>query len=532
MALAILAAAAMAAAVAAYVWREPIVTQWWAYVGARPLTEAQASALLACDDPGWNGLVKVLEQDLDVACDPGWLTEAVGRRLTGRRVEWLRARAIHPGRPPRERVRAGLALLFSGHPPIRGLALLLSEPTTPAAERELVLQWLGEQPTIGEWVDPSLRTEVLVQRLREGDLGVAPEVARLLRLRSVLRGASADESAELVEASLAVMGLGDGRFDRLVGRRAAGLPLGDAPRALVRAVSNRGADCSDRGSAACLRFAADLLEAYVAAGADEEPEDRQALVEPGVLAPLALWEILYDGDAETIEAMSARFVETGDWIRRGEPEERAGRLLGQIAHPRHTYDAAAARAGRSGDPIYALLHRRASPWTSALAGVTLGEIAGVPVSVHAWADAVVLEVDGRRVAIGPCGDRVPPPELMEGEPWPRRAIVAQAAIEAAGGALRMGDGPVAHRLVALAERIDPIGASGSSHAVSAVAASAELPERAAGRKLGGMVGPPSRPADEEPAQTARALRAATWADVAASWSPEGERTGCPAPLGP
>ncbi|MBW2257534.1 MAG: hypothetical protein JRI25_23460, partial [Deltaproteobacteria bacterium] len=196
-----------------------------------------------------------------------------------------------------------------------------------------------------------------------------------------------------------------------------------------------------------------------------------------------------------------------------------------------SYGVADVRAGALGDPLYPVAQRRGAPWTSALAALAVGEVAGVEVTVHQVGDGVVLRAGDRSVAIGPCGSAAQVPEML-GPPWPERAVLAQATIEAVGAALRSGDHVMARRLAALASRLDPIGASG----VSAVVASVDRSQPSEGERLGMVAGAmvATLPNTGKPvgADAEREARPAAWADVAGSWAVSPDLATCPSVLGP
>lgn len=505
------------AAVVGWGYRVPIAQGVWYGLSSRPLSATHQEALLRCESPGWIGLLRALEVDAEVKCGAGWTSRQLADGLNDMRAAWLMRFAEHPGKPSRSRLYAGLALLESGREPPRGLGLLLGHPGAPHAELEHVLDALfaaGEEP---DWLDPRLRDGLVTRRLAAGDFDASADASDLLRIRAALALPMPDDG--LTADALELSGFGGGRLERLAARGNMGFQ--EIPWPVARRLAPRVHECADPKSASCARLAADLLDQ---SRAEDRPDGGE--IAP-TLAADPLWDVLFAGDHAVRDAAARRFARQAVWIGAVEGPERTGRLLGSIAHPEHGYDAAVARLGLTGDPLYALAHRRATPWTTALAALMLGELAQAPVTVESVGDGVVLGVDGRRVGIGPCGSPLPVPPTA-GTPWPRRAIVAQAAIEAAGAALRRNDDALARQLAALAERLDPIGAAGVRSVVGGVRPLPEDPTRVAGRLAGGFLAPAAVATSGADAE--RSQRAATWPHALADWNSAPD--GCPAPLGP
>jgi hypothetical protein len=509
---------------------------WWSGVAARPLTEAQARELQTCGKVGWPVLVKVLEQDLEAPCTSSWVEHALAGRGSERRMRWLDTIARSTSREPRERLRAGVGLLLAGEPAVPGLALLASEPDLPAVERQNLVALLASGELPSEWADPTLRAEAAVRRLADGDLGAAPDVMRHLRRVALEPHPGEERQREaLAEIALEAVGLGGGRLAAAVARREQGLPLRDMPASLVRPVVNRGHVCRDLGTPSCLRLAADLLEyQYHSAleGGDGGPEvlaplDAEAYAV--VDLPTALWEVAYE-DPAAAQAAAELFGDMALWIAGAAPDERSGRLLGVVAHGHHAYGAPLARAGLVGDPIHVLRNRRGTPWSTALAAVALSERVGLPITVEAVGDGVILRLPGRIAGIGPCGAPLLPPEVP-GEAWPARAVLAQAVVESAGAALRRKDAYDAHRLAVLAERVDPVGAAGVTAVIDHVLPQPQDPDGAAGRSLGSLLvdGDAAAPTG---AETSRRQRAQTWDHALVEWNQTPTGGMCPGVLGP
>lgn len=518
-------------AVLAFVRREQVTEAWWRIIARRPLSVAQADALVDCEDPGWYGFLRILEQDLGDTCPPGWLESSMATQLGTRRTAWLVSVAADPRRSARARRRAGVTLLLAGEAPPAGLATLVGDPTTARVERDWLLRTVTDRGLDTTWMDPALRTELAVRAVAAGDWADVPLVRGALDDEAI--AATPDRAlqrARLADIALDVAGLGGDRLDEALDQHTRGMPV-QLPERLARLVVRRGRACDDRSDVACLRFAADVLDAATREPIDGGPDRAPAaLAEPPTgLLPAPLWEAAYDGDPRAVAAASRMFAAWAGWIVRVDHHERIGRLLGAVAHPRHAYGIDDARAGLVGDPVHALRERRASPWATALALVTLGRLVGVEVAVEAVGSGVVVRVAGRSVGIGPCGTRLEPP-AAPGARWPERAILAQAAIEAAGGRLRAGDGIRAGRLALLAERLDPLGARGVAAAVARVTP-AGAPEAEPGRAAGALLRPPAAPAPSG-AESARAPLGVAWDAVPAEWNDAAAAATCPSPLGP
>lgn len=517
------AVGAVILAIGAVAWavQEPILHAAWDYRARAPLTAEEATVLAACEDPGWTALTKVVEQGLALGCGEAWLTRTLGEERGDRELQWLAEVARDPARAPVQRLRAAGGLLAAGHPPVADLPFLATDASLPPAVREGWIEMLREGDVPRTWADPLLRDQAA---LRDFDEGVDEELDLVLRdLRLAAIGVTprgGGDRAARVERLLDEAGLGGGRLERALERRARGLP-GQLPRGLQGMVLERGAACTDRASTDCLLFVADLTERARNVPDEDEP--------PRVALPLPLWEVRYPdrpaGRLAAAEALGA----VAAWIAAAEGGDRADRLLGAVAWPGTGYGVEEARSGRMGDPLHVLPLRGGAPWTTALAFLSLAEAAGLDGAVSVQGDRVVLSVGARRVAVGPCG-AVSEAEAA-GAAWPARAVMAQAALEGAGAALRSGEVDRALRLAAFAERLDQVGAAGAVDAVRAVGAAAlAAPDVAAGAAAGALLvstGPVPQGAGAE-----REARPAAWADAVEQWRTASVPTACPAVLGP
>ena len=497
---------AAALAGAAWMARDDLGAAWWLLSSQRALTEKESHDLDVCDNPGWIGLIKVLEQDLEVACGPAWLAQALGAYEGEAEKAWLHRLSAHPGEESRTRLRASMGLLWSGET-VPGLGLLASEPSG-GHERAALVELMAQGDVSLDWADPTLRGEVAVWRLASGDTSQLPDALRRLQQATVDdRAEDATHRAWLAEVGLRAVGLGFSELSDFAARREAGLPLQGLPPHLLLAVANRTSACAEPSSVSCVELAAELLELELEFLSEAAPdfEDEDAPNFLPVDLPRPLWELLYDGDPERVRAAEQLIGATAAWIAGAPLPERSGRLLGLVAHPRHTHGAQRVADGHAGDPVDALRHRRSEPWTTALTAMSLGLAAGVEVAVSLDRDGVVLRVGDRRVALAPCGQRRIAPEELDGAPWPPAAVLAQAAVEAVGALLRRGEPDRARRVAALASRLDSLGTNGLTEALERrVTGDPVTGPWKVGFSLGLLVAP--APIPLEGADTSRAAR--------------------------
>ena len=423
---------------------------WWSNASGWSLDEPQAAALASCNDPGWMGLLRVLHQDLDDACGPSWFARTMQPHLEGTghklRMSWLRTTYQNDTLPVRVRYRAGQALLLRGDP-VPGFALLSRTPELVEARHDLV-RMVGEGELAPEpWADPRLAGEAALYQLDDDD--ALPVVASVLRHEALFQTGDADRRAWMTESTLARLGLSDGVLEEMLRRRAEGLPVHELTPELATVVLNRGEACRERSSAACLAFAADLLDA------SSPPTSPPAATVPPSSLPL-VWHML---DARRPEATAVRaqwFTDKVTWLRQAEGAERDLRLAGMVTGGPDASDAI--RAGDAGDPSITLRRRSDGPWMTALVAISLGEAISVPVLVASVDDRVGIDFNRVRLTIDACGRaHAVAPEERWSDPWPQQAIVAQATAEAAHAALRRGDESMARRLAAAARRWDPQG---------------------------------------------------------------------------
>lgn len=121
-----------------------------------------------------------------------------------------------------------------------------------------------------------------------------------------------------------------------------------------------------------------------------------AMLEPELApAPLPPLPGVHEGDLPLFHALAESVAQAPD---------PAGRLLGLVAHPGHSYGPLAHGAGQRGDPAVALRYGGGPPAATALAAHTIGQLAGVPVEVtRSSSGAWTLSAGGRTANIGDCG---------------------------------------------------------------------------------------------------------------------------------
>jgi hypothetical protein len=355
-----------------------IRSMWWELLAARPLTEAQAQRVEACEAVGWWAWVRVLEHDVEHPCGESWgreqLSGVVG--ASGDRRAWL-LRRIDAGYGPRARLRAALAL--DGGPEELGVDWLLFEPGVPDATRRDLL--------ISPWADgrgPAVRAWAAAARL---DGGADPDSDTLEGLE-LLASAGGAEAAAARSAAQAWVGIDDAGLAALAGDPPDGLPDGwaAAAEALRR--------CDEGCAAAWVAFAAQLA-------ADDDGRDMPAAPRRRTTADAGWFEPLLDPAA----AEAAR-----SWL--------AGEATAVASAPgRVAYDLT-----RPGPRETSLLGMwwtgRATPWVAALTIAEVGRRAALPVQVRAGEAWLRVDVGERSTTLcggppTPTDPPSPPPVLRD-----------------------------------------------------------------------------------------------------------------------
>ena len=441
---------------------------YWAVASTWALDEDEAAAVAECGDPGWMGLMRVLEQDLAVPCPADWFAGAAKDHVKKRnllRLRWLRHAARDPQRTDRARFRAASTLLLGGHETLPGLAIL-TRSVTLSSGRERLAEVVAEGAWPGEWADPDLRGDAALRTLVDDDAdGMSLAVARL-RHEALVPDGDAALRERLVDAGLQVLGLGDGVLQRALDRRDRGLAQHELPVELHAAVVNHGHVCRERASSACLEFVAELLDERI--GEEDRPE------RPQVTLPVPLWEVLEHQRPDTVPVRADAAGAAAAWVAEAPEQVRAERLEALLVGGDARFP------GRAGDPADVLRRHAGHPWTVALAALSVAELAQVDVGVAADGAGVWLRLGERDLRLQPCGALLPVgDEDVRGTDWPATAVLAQAALEAAAEA---GEPAVNRRLVVFAARLDPIGAGPVSEAVE--------PGTSLGAQAAAVVSPP------------------------------------------
>ena len=274
-------------------------------------------------------------------------------------------------------------------------SLVRSEPQRAAAELQTGHLGPEARQALLRTLDPQLEGLTLpfdatgasaAQRFSRGDWAVREELADALyaelRWPSLVDPEQAPEQAALPE--LLVQGTleGLGWTTELLAQALADLEHGHPVQHLeshtLRQLQLGGSDCSqaDRG---CLELLLNELDGH--AGAPRPPLEPLLGVAPEDLA-------LFYRAAESV-------------LSSPNPE---GRLLGLVAHPAHSYGAAAWSAGQRGGPALVLRHGGGTPAAAASAALALGEASELKVTIFGQdSDTLIIEVGSRRARVGPCG---------------------------------------------------------------------------------------------------------------------------------
>jgi hypothetical protein len=449
---------------AAAPWIEDAYREWRSQ---QPLNEHEAAAAAACVDPGWGGLVKLIEQDLPDACSPLWFADVAAPHLARRgerRAARLVAIAEDPARPSRARVRAGLTLVRAGRPTLPELALLTRRPELAEARAALPGALVDSGWPV-DWVDPELSLELALRD--EGERGVGPALVAALRdLATRDDAAAAVRRAELTARALDELGFDLDLLRQATLRAASGGSLGHVPGPVAAFARAHGAACEAPDAPACALVAASALADRLQA-----PDDAVEVSEaPPDAPPLDLAALLHPTDGAARAALEGRVARYAAFVAAAAHEGRARRMIALLTD-------GAGGGAPTASMAQALHDQRADPWIAALAAWDLGESSGVPVTVGWATGRVAIDVGGERRWIDACGRAAAP---VEGEAWPtawpRRAVLAQAVAAAA----RAEEGPGRSRLLALAAGLDPVG-------VGPPPVAAGSPAEAAGRWLGAAV---------------------------------------------
>lgn len=466
----------LATAIALWIAAPYLSEAWRSYRRMQPLSASQAEAVQACAHPGWAGLIKVLEQDLDDPCPITWFGDVAASDLDGRakpRLARLRRIASDPAGPSRARVRAGLALVRAGYDAPPDLAILL-RTTEPRPRRAELVEAIVHSDWPDAWADPVLRLDVVLERTEDPAARVDAMVQRLW-WSALDEDSEAGERRELLfGAALDTIDLTPAIVRTAQERHAAGRSAGNLPPAFSSIVLSELLPCQERASPACVEALAGVIERM-----ESGPLRTDA---PSIQATRALLDMIWAEHPSRARARGDLVQDMVAWVLEVEPADRPDRLLalltGAPAQP-----AAYARGAGAG-PEQIIVQHTGMPWTAALLLLEAATAASLPVQISsAPAGGVAFTLDGQRYALDDCGGRrAVDPEHPIGEPWPIEAVIAQAAVEAAGAAQRRGERVRAARLLTFATALDPRGVGSVSLRVEPLPSSG-VAGRVAGQEL-------------------------------------------------
>lgn len=443
----------------AAMWMLPGANPTWSAVVARLSLDAdEQAAIAACEDPGWDGLVKVLAQDLDVECPGGWFAASAAAYVAtsvpdaaGRRA-WLQRQARRKG-SARRQARAASALMWVGD--VGGghaLTLAITAPDAPVAVRDALAREIAWDDEGLALADPALARHAALARLEEGDLTEARGVA--LWLRADLLRSPDDGLARRVDVAARAVGLDAGTRRQWLDALASGRTV-QGPPELVVPFRQRGASCASITSAECVALIADLLEATAEMDQPGGEVWTTVSLPSSAARAVPLWQLWFEGDAGAVMVASAEVGRVGAWVASLPEEQRAGAVLAQVAYP-------AANTAPGGDLLTLLETRRGPPWTAALGALVLADAGGVDATVYAVDDGVVLGVGEWLAAVGACGAVIEVPDRLP-EPVSEHVVLALAALEAATEAASREQWELARALAVLASRLDPATAGALEH---------------------------------------------------------------------
>lgn len=401
----------------------------WSTVSEWQPTNIEHRKLAECRPPGWWAWLKVLAKDRAITCGETWAAQAVASKITvNDREQWLRDWVESTESSPLRRLRASLALSVAGRP----------TPAEPA--------WLSLDPDLPQWPTPGLASAIAEEAPWGVHLG--PRWMALGKLWAV--SVSGQPAEEAVPALEALWALGDPTVGRVAVsavargldappdllqdaryRRRRGLHAGTLPDGWAEAIGRR-PTCEEP----CLELWIDLLRLEAAVGNDGPIDD------PPTVASLRPLSGVLGYTGVRGRALSWWIDAAAAWVTAApEPARRLASLgLG-------------AEEGAP-DPIAVVWERGGTPWMTVAVLEELGRRVGLDVDVRANGTGTVEVVIGdQRLSRPGCGGAT---ERPAGSSWPRSSLHAAALAEAALHASRAEEGPLAMRLAAAAERLDPV----------------------------------------------------------------------------
>jgi hypothetical protein len=432
---------------------------WRDWRALSPLTEDEAARLDACEDPGWTGLAKVLEQDLRTPCSEVWFAEQVVAHLARReetRSRRLKRTAWDRQRPPRARVRAGLSLAFLGREPPPDLSILTATMDRGEERTRLVLA-LAQRDWPLSWADPALSSMVAIARARDVDF-VPDLFADLLSAAAAHRDPLADgRRSQLVELVLDELGI------PLHGLRD---PRSRAALEFVRGPLLGLEVCSDPGAPSCALALA------------REMEERPAPEDAPVTSPIVSTFLRAQAGADDPRVRNAERYLTlwVDWLLRVPKERRAKRLEAMLT--------SGTRSGSDG-PVSVeqfLSDHWGPPWMTALLAMEFGRDVEIEVVVQRTdAGAVSLKIGGEPPLWSGCdGGGTLAHHLVDVSP---EEVLVRALSETAGVAEPMES----RRLLSWASRLAAEFASVDQPDLQGVPSVGALPSGGAKRGIASML---------------------------------------------
>jgi hypothetical protein len=493
---------AILGATALFAWWHLDDLNWWEWdqLAASPPSASATAEISRCKAISWETAVSFVASDSDSACGEDWAIVSLGTALTDHpeRTRWITDLAERFTTPAGARFRIALALEAAGAPSPE-LRWYAGDPAVPAARRAW---WLSKLAREGAppWLDPRTASDLSVWRLAHG---LEYDDDDLVRAAWAVNHPF-DPPADTEAIALNALGVD---LDVARSRIASHRSLNDLPTERSVPLRRHISACDTRGATDCLLFLLELLDRP--AGPDEQPEADLPPRAPPQETPLAaLWTAEYDGRPERVEAAEREWAAWETWASQSATGHD---LLRLVFSESGDYGPEHAKKGEVGDPLQVVRRRAGSPWAVALAAQELGAAAHVPVRIGMVAGQLQIQAGDEQAAVGPCGAHPGLALDAAGNPlpfeaWPPEAVLARAALEAAGSAAREGSRAKAVQLAALSARLDPTTASATSRIDSALPPEMSMSSNL-GRQAGSMVAWPSPRKPPSPSRSLAELAA-------------------------
>lgn len=211
-----------------------------------------------------------------------------------------------------------------------------------------------------------------------------------------------ERRANLTRAVLSGLNLDSEDLARALTRVNAGYPTQGWPSELIEVLQHHRETCEDPLSDACALLLLDLLDLPIPPSEDSILAVQDATLPPPLPAP---WRERVDELSAFPELVAAAAA----WVRTL-PSHRGGRVLGAVANRHHHYGWGPWQAGQRGDPADALRYGGTTPGATAVAAMAIGAAANVEIRAYLVDDRLVLESEGLRAWVGPCGPGVGEPK--------------------------------------------------------------------------------------------------------------------------